>query len=159
MWWTPYVLRKQDKIISSVSKSVQKATHKYGVELPTSVQHAYDLDAKNGNTFWRDALNKEMRNLQVAFDMLPEGAAPPPGYSKASGHIIFDVCMTLEREARWVKDGHRTPDPDHCTYAGVVSRESVHIAFTAAALNALPICACDIQNAYLQAPSLEKHYI
>ena len=67
--------------------------------------------------------------------------------------------MTLERKARWVKDGHKTPEPDLCTFAGVVSRESVRIAFTYAALNNLPICAADIQNVYLQAPSSEKHYI
>jgi hypothetical protein len=30
---------------------------------------------------------------------------------------------------------------------------------TYAALNNLPICGCDIQNAYLQAPSSEKHFI
>ena len=40
-----------------------------------------------------------------------------------------------------------------------MSRESVRIALTYAALNNLPICACDIQNAYLQAPSSEKHYV
>ena len=67
--------------------------------------------------------------------------------------------MTLERKARWVKDGHKTPDPSHSTYAGVVSRESVRIAFTYASLMGLQVCACDIQNAYLQAPSSEKHYI
>ena len=82
-----------------------------------------------------------------------------PGYSKASGHIVFDVRMTLERKARWVKDGHKTPEPEMSTYAGVVSRESVRIALTYAALNLLDVCACDIQNAYLQSPSSEKHYI
>ena len=30
---------------------------------------------------------------------------------------------------------------------------------TYAALNNLVVCACDIQNAYLQSPSSEKHYI
>jgi len=35
----------------------------------------------------------------------------------------------------------------------------VRIAFTYAALNDLSICAADIQNAYLQAPTSEKHYI
>jgi len=67
--------------------------------------------------------------------------------------------MTLERTARWVKDGHKTPEPENSTYAGVVSRESVRIALTYAALNNLDVCACDIQNAYLQSPSSEKHYI
>ena len=58
-----------------------------------------------------------------------------------------------------MKDGHKTPQPDWSTYAGVVSRESIHIALTYAALNGLPVCGCDIQNAYLQAPDSEKHYI
>ena len=33
--------------------------------------------------------------------------------------------MTLERKVRWVKDGHKTPEPEWCTFAGVVSRESI----------------------------------
>ena len=60
-----------------------------------------------------------------------------PGWSRSSGHLVFDIRMTLERKARWVKDGHKTPEPDHSTYAAVVSRESVRIAFTYAALMGL----------------------
>ena len=44
------------------------------------------------------------------------------------------------------------------TYAGVVSRESVRIAFTYAALNGLDVWAADLQNAFLQAPCSEKYY-
>ena len=101
-----------------------------------------------------------MNNLRVAFDILEDKRSLPPGYTKSSGHIIFDVRMTLERKTRWAKDGHKTRNPDNCTYAGtVVSRESVRIALTTAALNGMSVCACDIQNAYLQAPSSEKHYV
>ena len=67
--------------------------------------------------------------------------------------------MDFTRKARWVLDGHKTPDPVGSTYAGVVSRESVRIAFTYAALNNLDVWAADIQNAYLQPPSSQKHYI
>jgi hypothetical protein len=42
------------------------------------------------------------------------------------------------------------------TYASVVSRESVRIAFTIAALNDLDCMTADIQNAYLNAPVTEK---
>ncbi len=158
-WWVPYTLRKRDRIISAVNSRVKKTTHKYGIEIPRTVNEAFAVDEKNGNTFWRDAINREMENLKVAFDILPEGKDPPPTYRKASGHIVFDVRMTLERKARWVKDGHRTPEPDWCTFAGVVSRESIRIALTYAALNGLPVYGADIQNAYLQAPTSEKHYI
>ena len=67
--------------------------------------------------------------------------------------------MTLERKARWVKDRYKTSEPEWSTFAGVVSRESARIALTYAMLNGLPVCACDIQNAYLQAPSCEKYYV
>ena len=67
--------------------------------------------------------------------------------------------MTLEHKDQWVKDGHKITQPDWSTYAGVVSRKSIRIALTYAALNGLPVCGCDIQNAYLQAPTSEKHYI
>jgi len=158
-WWIPYTLRKRDRIVAGVNARVKRVTHKYGVELPRSIREALQLDTRNGNTLWRDAINKEMSNLKVAFDILGDEQITPPGYSKTSGHIIFDVRMTLERKARWVKDGHKTPEPDKSTYAGVVSRESVRIALTYAALNSLEVFACDIQNAYLQSPSSEKHYI
>ena len=44
-------------------------------------------------------------------------------------------------------------------FAVVVSRESIHIAFTYVALNGLDVCVVDIQNAYLQAPSSQRDYI
>ena len=73
--------------------------------------------------------------------------------------MIFDVKMDFTRKARFVLDGHKTPSPLGSTYAGVVSRESVRIAFTYAALNGLDVFAADIRNAYLQAPSSQKDYI
>ena len=67
--------------------------------------------------------------------------------------------MDFTRKARWVLDGHRTPDPIRSTFAGVDSRESVRIAFTYAALNDFQVFAADICNAYLQAPSSQKDYV
>ena len=67
--------------------------------------------------------------------------------------------MDFTREARWVLDGHKTLDPIGSNYAGVVSRESVRIALTYAALNELDVFAAVIRNAYLQAPSSQKDYI
>ena len=103
-WWTPFTLRKRDQIISAVKARTIKMSHKYGVEIPRSIKEAFKLDKKNQDNFWQDAINKEMENLKVAFDILPEGKEPPPAYRKASGHLIFDVRMTLKRKAPWVKD-------------------------------------------------------
>ena len=41
----------------------------------------------------------------------------------------------------------------------MVSRESFRMVLTYAALNDLEVCAADIQNAYLQAPSSRKDFV
>ena len=127
--------------------------------MPTSVKDAYEIDKKNKNDFWAKAIKKEMHDVGVAFEILEDDAATPVGWKPATGHLVFDVKMDFTRKARWVLDGHKTPEPIGSKYAGVVSRESVRIAFTYAALNGLDVFAADIRNAYLQAPSSQKHYI
>ena len=158
-WWVPYTLRKRDVIVSMVSARVKKKTHKYGIEVPRTLKEAIEIDQTNGNRLWRDAYEKEMRNVSVAFRILKRGQKAPVGYTRSSGHLVFDVKMDFTRKARWVKDGHRTPDPETSNYAGVVSRESIRVALTHAALHDIPVMAADIRNAYLQAPSTEKHFI
>ena len=95
----------------------------------------------------------EMYNIGIAFEILEDLKTAPAGYTKVSGHLIWSVKMDFTRKARWVLDGHKTPDPVGSKYAGVVSRESVRIAFTCAALNDLDVCIADIRNAYLQSPT------
>ena len=158
-WWVPYTLRKCEVILAAVKNQIRKMTHKYGVEIPRDVEHAHEIDSRNGNTMWRDTLKKEMYNVLVAFEILDEGAHVPHGWKRVTGHLVWDVKMDFTRKARWVLDGHKTLDPVGSTYAGIVSRESVHIALTYAALNDLDGFAADIQNAYLQAPSSQKDYI
>jgi hypothetical protein len=64
--------------------------------------------------------------------------------------MIFDVNMEgFRRNARFVAGGHTTYTPHAMTYASVVSRESVRIALTLAALNDLDVKMADIENAYL----------
>jgi hypothetical protein len=165
-WWVPYTMRKRDVIVAAIKSRLKKTSHKYGIEMPMpakttedAVRNAKELDRKNGNTFWMDALSKEMGALVIAFEMLEHGHKAPVGWYKATGHIVWDVKMDFTRKARWVKDGHKTPDSTTSSFAGVVSRESVRIGLTYAALLGLPVIGGDIKNAYLQAPSSEKHFI
>ncbi len=69
-WWVLYVLQKRDVIVSTVNSRVQKCPHKYGIERPCLVRDAVDLDRKNGNMFWADALTKEMGNVCVHLKFL-----------------------------------------------------------------------------------------
>jgi hypothetical protein len=62
----------------------------------------------------------------------------------------------FRRKARLVAGGNMTDPPAAATYASVVSRESVQIALTIAALNDLDILAAGVENAYLNAPISER---
>ena len=106
-----------------------------------------------------DAITKEMTNVGIAFTILNEGKKAPPGWTKYSGNLVFDFKMDFTHKARWVKDGHRFPDPTTSAYTGVVSRESVRVGLTYADLMDNDVMAADIQNAYLQAPLSEKDFI
>ena len=74
-------------------------------------------------------------------------------------HMVFDIKADFKRKARLVAGGHLTDPPASITYASVVSRESVRIAFMLAALNELDVKAADVGNAYLNADCREKVWI
>jgi hypothetical protein len=131
-------------IIISAIKSRKQTSHKYGVVIPRSIDHARELDKKNTNRLWMAVYEKEMSNVSIAFEILEDGEPAPSNYKKSSGYLIWDVKMDFTRKARWVKDGHKTADPVTSNYAGVVSRDSVRIALTYAALNDLDDLAADV---------------
>ena len=43
-WWVPYTLRRRGRIIAGVNSRVKRTTHKYGIELPRSVDEALIFD-------------------------------------------------------------------------------------------------------------------
>ena len=121
-WWVPYILRKREVILTAVKNWIRIVIHKFGVKIPRDVEHVHEIDARNGNTLWRDALKKEMYNVGVAFEILDEGVHAPHGWKQVTGHLVWDVKMDFTRKARWVLHGHKTPDLIGSTYTGVVSR-------------------------------------
>ena len=92
-------------------------------------------------------------NVGIAFELLKHSDNVPVGWHLVTGHIIFDVNMDFNRKSIWVLDGHKTVESKISTYAGVISRESVHIALNYAALYGVDVTSADIINSYLQAPS------
>ena len=159
-WWAPHTLKKRNRIIAKVKSKYWLRTHKFGIRIPKSVQEAREIDEENGNTYWWDAILKEMKNVRPAFEVWEASKDKiPPGYQQIKCHLIFDVKMgeNFRRKARFVAGGHTTEVPESViTYSSVVSRDSVRIALTIAGLNGLKVMACDIQNAYLTADCREK---
>jgi hypothetical protein len=102
-------------------------------------------------------VRKEMKNVRIAFKILNGEESAPPTYQYIRCHMIFDVKMEdFRRKARFVAGGNTTYTPHAITYASVMSRESVRVALTLAALNDLDVKMDDIENAYLIAPITEK---
>lgn len=156
-WWVPFTMRRRDRIIAAVNRRYHKRTHKFGLRLPKTVEEALEIDRENGNNLWQEAIDKEMKAVRVAFKVLDDGDSIPSNYQEIKCHMVFEIKMeNFRRKARFVAGGHTTDTPATLTYASVVSRESVRIALTLAALNDLEIKTADIENAYLTAPVSER---
>ena len=80
-----------------------------------------------------------------------------PCYQQIRCHLIFDVKMEdFRRKARYVAQGNMTEASTTLIYLSVVSRESVRIAQTMAALNDLEVKTAETMNVYLTTPVIEK---
>ena len=159
-WWVPSTLKRRAKIIKQVTHRLAKKQVKFGVKVPGSVDEALSMDKENGNTLWADAINKELKNVLIAFKLLEEGEHLPIGSKLIPYHIIFDVKLDLTRKARLVAGGHRNKSvPSYTTFSTVASRDSIRIIFLVAALNGLDIMSADVGNAYLNAACREKVHV
>ena len=59
-WWVHCILKSRDHIVSAVNKHYHKWTHKFGFKIPKTIKQALEIDKENSNTYWRDAIAKEM---------------------------------------------------------------------------------------------------
>ena len=136
--------------------------YKFGVQVPANVKQALQLDKENGNTFWEDAIKKEMDclnkyNTFKLADFTVE--SPPEGYTKLPHHIVFDVKFDLRRRARLVGGGNHTQLEKEETYSGVVGTDTVRWAMFIGEMNGLSCCAGDIGSAYLHSITRERIFI
>ena len=72
-WWVSFTLKKRDIIIDTINSRASKKTHKFFIEVPMSIDHVKQLDAKNGDTLWQDFIAKEMYQVLVDSKILEEG--------------------------------------------------------------------------------------
>ena len=97
-------------------------THKFGIELSKTVEKAHAIDRAICTTFWHGAIEKEMKNVCIVFDILGDGVAPPADHQYICCHMVFDVKMgDFCRKSRLVAGGHATKAPATLTYASVMS--------------------------------------
>ena len=90
------------KIYKTTANIVGKK-YKFGVQVPSSVRQALQLDKENGNTLWADAIQKEMDclNKHSVFKLGDFSVGKPPeGYKKIPQHIVCDVKFDLRRQQK-----------------------------------------------------------
>jgi hypothetical protein len=140
------------------NKVIRKGpVYNFGILIPRSVKHAFELDQENGNTLWKDAMNKEIANIQAYNTFKDMGTTTYiQGYKKIIVHFVFAVKHDLRHKARLVAGGHLTEPTMEGSYSSVVNLRSIRLCLVAAELNGLDIMVGDISSAYLEANTKEK---
>ena len=133
---------------------------KYGFEVPRGWKRAVQLDEKNGNTKWQDAVKLEM-DLMKAYSVFKDlghvsRTRPPKGHRQIRVHLVFDVKHDGRHRARLVADGNLTDVPLESVYSGVVSLRGFRLVIFLAELNGMEAWATDVSSAYLEAYTDEK---
>ena len=105
-WWVKSTLRERNRLIHKFKTKTAVKNIKFGVEVPSTVEEALQLDLENSNKLWQETIAKEMTNNRVTFQIFETDEQPPVGYTEITCHLIFDVKMDLIRKARYVAGGH-----------------------------------------------------
>jgi hypothetical protein len=124
--------------------------YKFGIQVPKGIKNANDLNMKNGNQLWQEAINTELKPLtdNQTLIVLDSGEDIPKGYQKIPYHMIFDVKYVLRQEARLVTGVNRTVNDKEDIYSGVVCMDTVRIGVFLGDLYGHSCCTCDIGNAF-----------
>ena len=160
-WWAPYTICQKDRINAKVNARYHRRTHKFRIELLKTVKRALEINRETGMTYWKDALDKEMKNVRVAFDIVEPSQEVLPGYTFLDTHMVFDIKLgSLQRRCRLVANRHESETPPvWMTYSSVIHRVSMRIVLTLATLNGLEVVGGDIQNMYLNVPNEERSWM
>jgi hypothetical protein len=113
--------------ILKVSTSPAGIKYKFGIQVPKGIKNEIDLDKKNGNHLWQEAIKTELKQLTdyQTFIVPDSGEDIPTGYHKIPYHMVFDVKYYLRHKARLVADGNWTINDKEDIYSGVVSIDNV----------------------------------
>ena len=86
------MLKERKLIIAKLKSKYWQRTHKYGIRVPKTVEEALKIDQEEGNTFWADAIEEEMRKIRPAFQLYKGDTKELIGYQETT-HFIFDIKL------------------------------------------------------------------
>jgi hypothetical protein len=76
-----------------------RKNYKFGIQVPSTVKEALQIDKDTSTTFWHDVIQKEMKNNSIAFEFLEAEDSVLVGYKKITLHMIFDVKIGFTHKA------------------------------------------------------------
>jgi hypothetical protein len=138
-----YGLNTDCTTVHKASTSPTDIKYKFGIQVPKRIKNALNLDKKNGNNLWEEAINTELKQLTdyETFIVLDSGEGIPKGYQKIPYHIVFDVKYDLRHKAKLVAGGSWTVNDKEDIYSGVVRMDTVRVGFFLGELYGLSCCA------------------
>jgi hypothetical protein len=89
------------------NKSWKWRETQFGIQVPTDVEDATNLDRENGNNKLQESIDKEMSGIKDrgTFLFLPPGSLPPDGYQEGPLKLIFNVKPDLWHKSRLALGG------------------------------------------------------
>ena len=101
----------------------------YAIRIPRNAKEAIQFDKENGNTFWQDAMKKEisMINKFNVFELKRIGFEFASDWQYAPLHWVFAVKHDLRHKARLVIGGHVTDASGYDRYAATIRTETIRL--------------------------------
>ena len=131
---------KLNKVFKAYKAKISPQTPKYkfGVKVPQGIRRALALDQENGNSLWKEAIDKELKQINdyETFRQRKPGESLD-GYTRIPYHMVFDVKFDLRRKARLVAGGNWTDPPKEDIYSRVDGMDTIRLGFQIAAMNEL----------------------
>ena len=126
--------------------------YKFGVCVPRNYTEVMHLDKENRNTYWGDAVQRELDQIfsYHTFCDLGLGGLPGHEYKKIKVRLVFDVKADGKRKGRLVACGDMTPEHEEAVYSSVATLCSLRIIIFLTELNGLTLMQGDIRNAYFK---------
>jgi hypothetical protein len=128
--WTTSYLEDDDHLASMVrayKSRVNGTQFMFGVEIPKNAKRALEMDKENGNSLWRDSIDKELEMINEfrTFRRLNPGETLPPEFKPVPYFIVFANKFDGRRKARLVANGNKTVIENEDVYSRVVGMETV----------------------------------
>jgi hypothetical protein len=106
-WFWHFIQSKASTLIVNAQKISVNTTgikYKFGIQVRRGIKNAINLDEKNGNNIWEEAVKTDLKQPKdyQTFIVHDSGKIIPTSYQKIPYNMLFDVKYDLSHKARLV---------------------------------------------------------